>query len=171
MRKTNQFQNKKNAKYSELHDWIIQEVLQCYNLHRYPTETKGLIFKKWHRCNLLDLEQSWRHCSVRKYFRIVSWQILCTDTTTVCLCMEWKGKFFLLLYRLISLVSAQFGTCTAVSVNRTLVVESRVNLDILASTSVPFTFTTTQVPNLAPNSHKTYNSVSIWVEGTTCKSL
>ncbi len=49
--------------------------------------------------------------------------------------------------------SAKFGSCTVVSVNGTLVedkcVYSRVNVHILASTSVPFTLTTVHVPNFS----------------------
>ncbi len=50
-------------------------------------------------------------------------------------------------------VSAKFGTCTVESVNGTLVslkcAHSPWNQRILSSTSVPFTVTTVQVPNLA----------------------
>ncbi len=55
-------------------------------------------------------------------------------------------------------VSAKFGNCTVVSVNGTLV-EAKLctftleSIRVLSSTSVPFTLTTVQVPNLALTWH------------------
>jgi hypothetical protein len=58
--------------------------------------------------------------------------------------------------------SAKFGICNVVSVNGTLVEDSRVNVHILASTSVPFTLTTVQVPNLALSHTK---RITVWKLG------
>ncbi len=61
--------------------------------------------------------------------------------------------------------SAKLDICTVVGLNGTLVhlkikcVQSRVNVNILASTSVPFRPTTVQMPNLALTRHETDNSV------------
>jgi hypothetical protein len=63
-------------------------------------------------------------------------------------------------------VKVKFGTCTVVSVNGTLVEDKmrifRMNMHILASTSVPFTLTTVQVTNLALT-HAKQITVYMWI--------
>jgi hypothetical protein len=69
--------------------------------------------------------------------------------------------------------SAKFGTCTVVSVNGTLVlkikcVDSRVNVHILASTSVPFSIYTYDGASakFCTSSQETDNSLEICVPST-----
>ncbi len=66
--------------------------------------------------------------------------------------------------------SAKFGTCTVVSVNGTLVedkcMDSRVNVHILASKSVPFTLTTVSA-KFSTNSQETDNSEEATFNGIT----
>ncbi len=76
--------------------------------------------------------------------------------TSILICQhDLEICFEICLYTVIRLVwvSAKLGTCTVVSVTGTLV-EAKMftlplNLRILSSTSVPFTLTKVQEPNLA----------------------